>query len=247
MNKKSFILYQDYRQHLDLIENDADFRTLIEAIFDFADGKNVEQDLFSPLVKMAFSFISSKLHRDIGKYKNICDARRTAGSKGGVAKAANAKVAKQIKQKVASVADSDNDSDNDSDSDNDNDNDNDTKENIIKESFSHFYSNYPKHKDKERALTSYKKALKASKLPVEEFEEMVLRAVLNQKREREMQEKYGRTPEYWKYPATWLNGKNWEDEVNLDEKEVAKNASKGKPNSGNAYTYADELCEQIGC
>lgn len=91
MTKKSFVLYQDYREHLDLLKSDADFRLLIEAIFDFANGKEAKTDLMSPSAKMAFSFITTTLARDREKYEKIRGIRASAGSKGGLAKVANAR------------------------------------------------------------------------------------------------------------------------------------------------------------
>jgi hypothetical protein len=95
MDKKAFILYQDYRKHLDLIADPIEFRVLIEAIFDFADGKEVDASALPPLSAMAFSFISSNISRDLAKYDKIKNARIEAGSKGGLAKVANASKAKQ--------------------------------------------------------------------------------------------------------------------------------------------------------
>jgi len=91
MGKKAFVLYQDYRAHLDLLKSDADFRLLIEAIFDYADNKDVDTEPMSPSARMAFSFITTTLARDQAKYEKIREIRAAAGSKGGLAKVANAK------------------------------------------------------------------------------------------------------------------------------------------------------------
>lgn len=108
MPKNSFLLYFDYRQHLDLIQDDGDFRRLIEAIFDYC-GTGQEPSGLSAVAQMAFSFIRSNLDRDNEKYEAIKEKRRNAGSLGGKAKASNAKQmlasASKSQQTVANVAD----------------------------------------------------------------------------------------------------------------------------------------------
>lgn len=108
MPKNSFLLYFDYRQHLDLIQDDGDFRRLIEAIFDYC-GTGQEPSGLSAVAQMAFSFIRSNLDRDNEKYEAIKEKRRNAGSLGGKAKASNAKQmlasASKSQQTLANVAD----------------------------------------------------------------------------------------------------------------------------------------------
>ena len=108
--KNSFVLYLDYKQHLDLIQDDGDFRRLIEAIFNYCETGQEPSDL-SAVSKMAFSFIRSNLDRDNEKYEAAKEKRKEAGRLGGVAKASNARNAKQnvanasnAKQSLANVA-----------------------------------------------------------------------------------------------------------------------------------------------
>lgn len=72
MDKKSFVLYQDYLQHLNRIDNDSHFRVLIETIFKYADGQQIDEDVLSDKAQMAFSFISANLDRDLEKYQKRC-------------------------------------------------------------------------------------------------------------------------------------------------------------------------------
>ena len=122
--KKAFLLYQDYRSHLDLISDDSDFRLLIEYIFNFADDKESDLNLLSPAAKMAFSFISQSISRDKQKYEKTVKSRAEAGSKGGLAKSSKRSKAKQGQAKVANVADKDNVIDTDKDNVIDTDRDN---------------------------------------------------------------------------------------------------------------------------
>lgn len=108
--KNSFVLYLDYKQHLDLIQDDGDFRRLIEAIFDYCETGQEPSDL-SAVAKMAFSFIRANLDRDNEKYEAAKEKRREAGRLGGLAKASNAKQslakpsnASNAKQSLANVA-----------------------------------------------------------------------------------------------------------------------------------------------
>lgn len=67
MPKSSFVLYLDYKKHFDLIQDDTDFRRLIEAIFAYCEDGSEPSNL-SPVAEMAFSFIRANLDRDNGKY-----------------------------------------------------------------------------------------------------------------------------------------------------------------------------------
>lgn len=117
--KNSFVLYTDYKQHIDLLTTEEKAQ-LLDAIFGYAEGLEIELD---GATKMAFSFIKAQMDRDNEKYEKTCKIRKEAGSKGGKAKAKQ-KVAKQAnanfaKQTLANQADTDNDTDNDTVTDND--------------------------------------------------------------------------------------------------------------------------------
>jgi cobalamin biosynthesis protein CobT len=80
-DKKSFILYLDYKQHFNLLNNEQK-GILISSLFEFAE--NGEIPVFEDkIVEMAFSFISLQLKRDMDKYDEICERRREAGKLGG--------------------------------------------------------------------------------------------------------------------------------------------------------------------
>ena len=90
MPKSSFVLYLDYRKHLDLIQDDSDFRRLIEAIFAYCEDGEEPSNL-SPIATMAFSFIRSNLDRDNIKYESVKEKRKESGRLGGIARASKAK------------------------------------------------------------------------------------------------------------------------------------------------------------
>jgi len=81
MSKKSFIFYDDYKQHFEVLESDAEVKELLFAIFDY--HKNGTFDVVSPMVKMAMSFIKVNMDIDKKKYQNICKRNRDNGLRGG--------------------------------------------------------------------------------------------------------------------------------------------------------------------
>lgn len=82
-DKKSFVLYCDYREHLQLL-NDSERGQLFTAILDYANDDEVGE--LPPMVKMAFSFIKSQMDKDAEKYARIVKARSEAGKKSAAAK-----------------------------------------------------------------------------------------------------------------------------------------------------------------
>ncbi len=80
------------------------------------------------------------------------------------------------------------------------DNDNN---NLYFQRFNIFWEKYPKKRDKERALCAFLRIK-----PSEELFEQIMNALEIQKRCAQWQDN-----QYIPYPATWLNGKRWEDEI----------------------------------
>lgn len=76
--KNSFVLYNDYRKHITLL-SDTDKGKLLDAIFSYADGEEVELD---GSVGMAFSFIKAQMDRDAAKWEEERQARSEAGKRG---------------------------------------------------------------------------------------------------------------------------------------------------------------------
>ncbi len=127
-NRKSFIIHKDSLVILNEMSNEQ-AGIFIKAI-KFYQEKGHLPDLDFGL-KMAITPFINQFQRDEENYKNTCEARKLAGSKGGKQKVANAS---KSKQKVAKLADSDskNKSDSDSDSDSKSKNNPDNDKIIIK-------------------------------------------------------------------------------------------------------------------
>jgi len=81
-DKKSFVLYCDYRQHFELLPPEDQGRLLM-AIFDYVET-GAEPSL-EPIPMMAFSFIRAQLDRDLKKYEETCPRAGGGGRLGGEA------------------------------------------------------------------------------------------------------------------------------------------------------------------
>lgn len=78
--KKGFVLYYDYRNHLALL-SDEDRGRLLMALLDYSEsGKESELE---GAALMAYSFIKAQMDRDAAKYAETVQKRREAGRQGG--------------------------------------------------------------------------------------------------------------------------------------------------------------------
>jgi len=71
--------------------------------------------------------------------------------------------------------------------------------------FEVFWKSYPKHHDRKRALKFWEKLA-----PENGLMETIMAALENQKKTFDWQKEGG---QFVPYPATWLNGRRWEDEI----------------------------------
>lgn len=222
MPKSSFVLYLDYKKHFDLIQDDTDFRRLIEAIFAYCETGTEPSDL-SPVALMAFSFIRANLDRDSDKYEAVKEKRKEAGRLGGLAKASNAKQmlakASNAKQNLANVADTVTVTDTGN-----------VDCNTItphtpqggrgaaseeySDDFELFWHEYPNHNSgKKKAYAAFKRALK--KISLAEL----LKSVDAHKKSSQWTKDGGA---YIPHATTWLNGERWTVEMGVldDGREV---------------------------
>lgn len=80
MEKRSFILYCDFKEQLDLLDYEEKGR-LIEAIFDHECGEPIKD--LPPMVKMAFASIRPHLLRNAKEWETSRKKRSEAGKKSG--------------------------------------------------------------------------------------------------------------------------------------------------------------------
>ena len=113
--KDGMILYSSYIEKFKKL-SDEQFGQLIRLIFQYQiDG--VVPSIEDTAISLAFDVAKFDLDRNNKKYEEICEKRREAGSKGGLAKASNSKQmlanASNSKQNIANVADKEKDKEKD--------------------------------------------------------------------------------------------------------------------------------------
>jgi hypothetical protein len=103
-DKKGFILYKDFNSTLDKL-SDTQAGKVFKAIYKWQlSGELPEMDFALELV---ITPIIEQFNRDASKWESTRASRSDAGRKGGLAKQANARSAKQNKQDLANLAVSD--------------------------------------------------------------------------------------------------------------------------------------------
>lgn len=120
MDKNSFLIYLDYKEHFELL-SDEQLGKLLRAIMEYEETGTVPA--LEGMEKMAFSFIKAQLDRDREKYENKCEKNKLNGAKGGRPKKAEGNnnnpenptvfSETELNQSKPKKADNDNDTDND--------------------------------------------------------------------------------------------------------------------------------------
>lgn len=80
MQKNSFLIYHEYREHLKLL-TDEQRGQLLMALIDYSEAGEIPE--LDGITQMAFSFIRSQMDRDSEKYESRVAANRENGKKGG--------------------------------------------------------------------------------------------------------------------------------------------------------------------
>lgn len=228
-DKKSFMLYYDYREHLALL-TDEDRGKLLMALLNYAELGEIDE--LDGAARMAFSFIRAQIDRDDAKYTETVEKRRIAGRQGGrpekqkffeestknqeKAKKANGFSEKQTKAKKADT-DTVTDTDKDTDTVTDKEIENTppiSPKGDVEALFEKFWGAYPRHTAKAEARKAFVKLN-----PNSDLLETMLAAVKRQQGSEQWSRDNGK---YIPYPATWLNQRRWEDE----EKKAGRKGSK---------------------
>ena len=104
--KKGFVLYNDYKQHFELLSNE-ELGILLRGTMAY-EAENILPN-FDGKIQMAFSFIKAQLDRDAEKYQKTVEQRKKAGKAGGLASASKraGANASKCKQTEANQADTD--------------------------------------------------------------------------------------------------------------------------------------------
>lgn len=232
--RKSFLLYLDYREHLDLLD-DAGKGRLLTAIFEYAETGHLSTKL-SGMEQMAFSFIRKQMDRDFERYEHTIAARREAGRKGGRPRADGLQA--QAKKPFAFF---DNQTETKKpDTDTETDTNTDTQRNspfrspkgeagtgklewdmvcetegtqgaendseiLLAEQFQTFWTEYPKKVGKVAAQRAWNRIK-----PDPGLFKAIMTALQTVKKSDQWHRERG---QYIPNPSTWLNQRRWEDEI----------------------------------
>lgn len=85
-NKKSFIMYSNYRKFLSML-SDTEIAELMRAIFCFVENEEVPK--LDSKTEICFAVITDQIERDREKYDKVCERRANAGRLGGKQKHEN--------------------------------------------------------------------------------------------------------------------------------------------------------------
>lgn len=121
--KKSFILYENYWNQLQLLNFDQCGRLLM-AVFAHECGKKLPE--LDSLTQMLFSVIADQLDRDREKYEDMSKRRSEAGRKGGIA-SGKARAVSSCEANEANASDNDNENENEKETVNENKNKNENE------------------------------------------------------------------------------------------------------------------------
>lgn len=171
--------------------SDAEAGRLMKALWKYT--MTGEQQNLSGSEKVIFALILMTLSQDEEQANDLSRKRAEAGSLGGrqkVANQANATFATTEEANQASAS---------------NKNKNKEKEKEKEYMFDRFWAAYPRHENKQAAKKAFAKVD-----PDEELLLEILTAIEKQKSSSQWQENGG---QYIPHPATWLNGRRWEDEL----------------------------------
>lgn len=105
----------------------------------------------------------------------------------------------------------------------------------LKDSFNVFYTAYPKHQGKEAALKAWTKLN-----PDDPLLRTILQAIVIAKETDSWKKDNGK---YIPLPATWLNGKRWEDELNAGEAQLPVPEPLSKDGVLEWHQYSDSIMD----
>ena len=211
-SKKGFILYLDYAEHLDQL-NDEECGQLLRAIFAHEDPDRPEPTFLRGAAAMAYSFIRAQLDRDRAEYEKRCETNRINGLKGG--RPPKPKENQKSERFFEKPKKPDTDTDNDTDTETDTDTEKtlsppDAVEPVKKtdlqtERFDAFWKAYPRKVGKAAAVKAWKKIK-----PDADLFERILAAVEAAKASDNWTRENGR---FIPHPTTGLNQGRWDDEL----------------------------------
>lgn len=120
-DKKSFVFYTEYREHLEMLPPEQ-IGELMLALIDYQETGEVPDLPKGSALAMCFSFIKKRMDKDNTKYEEKCERNRSNGKKGG--RPTNQTVISETEKNPTEPRKADNENEYDSDNEYDNDCDN---------------------------------------------------------------------------------------------------------------------------
>ena len=99
--KKGFVIYNDYLQHLELMDMEQR-GVFITALLRYSSGLELPE--MDGMVKMAFSFAKAQMDRNDNKYQKTSQSRQESGRRGGIASGKKRASKNEANEANASVA-----------------------------------------------------------------------------------------------------------------------------------------------
>ena len=212
MGMTGFICHDDYYDRLKRLTNE-EVGNLFRQLMLYHAGRYDEMSDFVDSEGIAFDFIVSDIDRMEEKHNTVSETNRLNGSKGGRPKKQEepneteenpTKPNETEENPTKPYKDKDKDKDKDKEKDIEKESTlKSAKEKALAEKFERFWSAYPRHQDKKKALDAFKKID-----PDDELLEKMLNSIEKQKASSQWQD-----PQYIPHPTTWLNRERWNDEV----------------------------------
>lgn len=207
MAMSGFICHDDYYDRLQRL-SDEEVGHLFRQLMLYHSGRTDEMTDFVGAEGIAFDFISNDIDRTEEKHNETSVTNRINGSKGGrPKKQTEPKETEENRQKPTETEQNPTKPYKDKDKDKEYIHDKKEKEKEREVLFDRFWTAYPRHENKQTARKAFDRLN-----PDDALLATMLTAISRQKGSAQWQEKNG---QFIPHPATWLNGRRWEDETKV--------------------------------
>lgn len=205
-DKKSFVFYHQWAELLKKLPTD-EVGNITLALIEYSESGTVPE--LSQIADIVFTAFKQTIDKDTEKWEDMCQKNAENGRKGGRPRKANGY--DEISKKPNGFSENPKEpkkADNENEYEYDNDKELNTPlppkgGETADNGFEKFWKAYPKKVAKTQALKAWSK-LK----PNAELQQIILNALERQKQSAQWQKDNG---QFIPYPATWLNGRRWED------------------------------------
>lgn len=200
--KNSFVFYHDWAEVLKKLPAD-ETKNVILALAEYSESGKLPD--LSPIADIAFTAFKQTIDRDMEKWENACQ-RNAENAKKRWEKNSNTKNTTAYDCTKSYAQNTDNDTVTDTVIDNEKEeNTSPPFSNGMGDGFDEFWKAYPRKVAKAQAVKAwYKLKLNA------ELQQIILNALERQKQSEQWRKDNG---QFIPYPATWLNGRRWEDDL----------------------------------